>query len=105
MRTIATTVLGLSLLAGGSAAALTTMPMVAFAPEVTKGKVATINNDESTFSVATENDEQVTVKFDNKTVWVLDSEVSTRDAVRKKDRQVSVTHAEGGAARVEAKSS
>jgi hypothetical protein len=105
MRMIATTVLGLSLVAGGSAAALTTIPMVVTAPEVTKGKVASINDEESSFTVATSNDEEVTVKFDNKTVWVLDNEVSTRDAVLKQDREVSVTHAEGVATRVEAKKS
>lgn len=103
MRTLATTVLGLSLLAGGSAAALTTTPMVATASEVTKGTVSSIDNDASSFTVATANDESVTVKFNNKTVWVLENEVSTRDAVLKEDREVSVTHSEGVATRVEAK--
>ena len=105
MRTVATAVLGLSLLTGGATAALTTTPIIAQAPEVTKGKVSNINTDESSFTVATQNDEKVSVKFDNKTVWILDNEVSTRDAVLKKDREVSVTHAEGMATRVEAKSS
>lgn len=105
MRVIAATVLGFSLLAGGSAAALTTTALVARAPEVTKGKVASIDEEQTSFTVATANDEQVIVKFNNKTVWVLDNEVSTREAVLKKDRDVTVTHAEGVATRVETKSS
>jgi len=77
--------------------------MVVVAPEVTKGTVSSIDDDASSFTVLTENDESVTVKFDNKTVWVLDNEVSTRDAVLKEDREVSVTHSNGIATRVEAK--
>ncbi|MFG0284633.1 MAG: hypothetical protein ACF8R7_09450 [Phycisphaerales bacterium JB039] len=104
MRNIAAAVLGLALLGGATAVVPTATAIVATAPEVSKGKVVSINQEESSFIIKTGNDEQVMVKFDNKTAWYLDGELSTRSAVLQKDREVKVTHEEGVATRVDAKS-
>lgn len=78
-------------------------PLVAANPTVTKGTVTSIDKDKKTFVVTTDKDEEVTITYDNKTVWVLDGQVSTCEAVLKEDYEVTVRHSSGAAARVEAK--
>ena len=104
MRNMATAVLGLALLGGASAFVPPASALVTTAPEKSKGKVVSINEEEASFTIKTSNDEQVMVKYDNKTAWYLDGELATRSAVLQKDRDVKVTHEEGVATRVDAKS-
>ena len=98
------TLSSLALGAGAAAVAPASIATVVAASEVTEGKVVSIDEENSSFAIKTANDEQVMVKFDNKTAWYLDGELSTRANVLQKERQVKVTHAEGVATRVDAKS-
>src|SRR5690606_36976281 len=93
--------------ATGLAVGPATAPVVASTPTstptVTKGTVTSIDKDKKTFVVTNDKDEEITITYDDQTVWVLDGQISTCEAVLKEDYEVTVRHASGAAARVEGK--
>lgn len=88
---------------GNALATSATAPWTAISPTMTRGTVTSIDKDNKTFVVTNDKDEEVTITYDDKTVWVLDGQISTCEAVLKEDYEVTVRHAGGAAARVQGK--
>jgi hypothetical protein len=71
--------------------------------EIARGAIKSIDAAAKSFVInsGAEGAKDITVRTDEKTIYMLDGKVSTRDEVVKKDARVTVTHKKGMASKVE----
>lgn len=88
---------------GLSAVAMSSAPTVAFAESSVDGSVKSVDLTAKSFVIQA-GDEEITVRTDGSTKYVLDGKDSTFADVVKRGVRVTVKHEDGLASRVEAKS-
>lgn len=76
-------------------------PVRAMQVDTTEGMIRSIAEDKSSFVIWTEDEDRVTVRVDDKTVYMLDGEGSLRDAALQIGRTAIATHTDGVASRVD----
>ena len=77
--------------------------ITAVVPDSAKGTIENIDREAGTFTLKA-GERSIDVKFDKDTTYYLDGKESTADKVLKVGSEVTVTHADGKASRIDAAS-